>query len=370
MRDFRFLVAAFLLVGYWTCGQDAVLADTPERRASLPVRAIPLEGSPSHLVLDQGKLYVSSFHGDSLTVCDARKRRPLQKLHLDAYEELVPQLQDGREIGKKREVRLYPPGDLVAANGKLFVGQVFSDSVVVFDLATMWVVKRLPVGGEGNLAATADGKKVFFASNRKNEFYVIDTETYEYETVPYPPGGRGIGSAAVSPDQKRLYLGIQRGGRAPDGQEHGGGNSFLAVYDLEPKRYASTIYLAQLDQSGTSDDSTPDAITFSADGKQVIVGMFQSLAGIYVIDPATLKVERNVAFAPNAKNTYAWVDPLGLATYRGWLLSANWKNREVMVLDATSFRVLARVTFADERHVITRVVVAEDRIYLVDQDAR
>ena len=155
MRDFRFLVGAFVLVGVLAFGLGAVLADAPAQRASLPVRAIPLDGSPSHLILDQGKLYVSSFHGDSLTVCDARKRRILQKLHLDAYEELVPQLQDGREVGKKREVRLYPPGDLVAANGKLFVGQVFSDSVVVFDLATMWVVKRLPVGGEGNFAARA-----------------------------------------------------------------------------------------------------------------------------------------------------------------------------------------------------------------------
>ena len=263
----------------------------------------------------------------------------------------------------------YPPGDLIAANGKLFVGQIGSGSVVVFDLATMWVVNRLPVGGEGNLAATEDGRRVFFASNQKNEFHIIDTQTYKDETVPYPPGGRGIGSVAVSPDQKRLYLGIQRGGQAPDGKEHGGGNSFLAVYDLEQNKYSGMVYLAEIDASGTSDGSIPRAITFSADGRQMFVGMFQSKAGIYVIDPEKMKVLQNVPFTPNAGNSFPWVDPLGLATYRGWLLSANRNNREVMVLDSSSCRPLARLTFAFGKHSVTRLVAAEDRLYLGDEEA-
>jgi DNA-binding beta-propeller fold protein YncE len=369
MRASRVLVAALLLAGAWVGGQNPVPADSPDQQVFLPVRPIPVDGSPSRLVLDQDKLYVGCFHGENLTVCDIRSHRPIQKLHLDAYESLAGPSPNGEGVARRRTVHLCPPGDLVAANGKLFVGQVFSEFVVVFDLATMWVVKRIPVGGEGELAASADGKKVYFASNQKHEFYVIDTETYEVETVPYPAGGRGIGGVAVSPDQKRLYLGIQRGGQAPDGKEHGGGNSFLAVYDLDARRYAGTVYLAQTDTPGTSDDSTPDAVAFSPDGRQVYVGMFQSLAGIYVIDAVSLKVVRNIAFPANARNSFPWVNPVGLAVYRGWLLSANRSNHEVMVLDGSSFRVLARLTFAEAKHCVTRIVVTEDRIYLSDQDA-
>jgi hypothetical protein len=93
--------------------------------------------------------------------------------------------------------------------------------------------------------------------------------------------------------------------------------------------------------------------------------MFQSLAGIYVIDPDTLKIERRIAFSPTTRNTFfAWVDPLGLATYRTWLLAANRNNREVVVLDSSSYQPLARLTFADEKRGIMNVLVDGDRIYL------
>jgi DNA-binding beta-propeller fold protein YncE len=363
----RLILATVLLFGWALC-PTADAADS-DRKAQLPVRARPLNGKPYRLFVEQGQLYVSCFHGANLTVFAAGQRRPLHQVHLDAYETPARPGPDGKPAGQPREVRLYPPGDLVAANGRLFVGQLFSDFVVVFDPATMWVVKRIPVGGEGQLAASADGKKVYFASNQKHEFHIIDTDTYEYETVPYPAGGRGIGTIAVSPDQKRLYLGIQRGGQAPDGREHGGGNSFLAVYDLEQKRYAGTLYLAQIDPFGTSDDSIPRKIVFSPDGREMFVGMFQSRAGLLVIDPEKLKVVRTAGFTANAKNGFPWVDPIGLATYRGWLLSANRNNREVMVLDRTSFRPLARLSFSEEKHAISQVVVSEDRIYLGDEEA-
>jgi outer membrane protein assembly factor BamB len=341
--------------------------DLVEPGVTLAVREIKLNGAPSELLLDQGKLYVSSFRGANLSVIDLASRRRLHELHLDAYESVTEVVGVMELVPKKRHVLLYPPGDLVAANGKLFVGQIFSDFLVVFDLATMWVVKRIPIEGEGNFAAAPDGKTVYFASNKKNEFYAIDTETYRFRTVRYPEGGRGIGSIALSPDGKRLYLGIQRGGRAPDGREHAGGNCFLAVYDLTKRRYAGTLYLAQILQAGESDDGVPDKLLFSSDGRKLYAGMFQSLAGIYVIDPEKLRIERNIAFSTNPRNRYFnWVDPIGLATYQTWLLAANRNNRELVVLDGTSYKLLARMSFAEENRGIAKVVVAGDRIYFGD----
>jgi hypothetical protein len=98
--------------------------------------------------------------------------------------------------------------------------------------------------------------------------------------------------------------------------------------------------------------------------------MFQSLAGIYVIAPDTLRIEGRIAFAPTTRNTsFAWVDPLGLATYRTWLLAANRNNREVVVLDGRSYQTLARLTFVDEKRRIANVLVEGDRIYLGDEAA-
>ncbi len=331
-----------------------------------PVRTIKIEGSPHDLAFDRGTLYVSCFHGANLTVVDTRSRSVAKQVHLDAYESVT----DGMETPKKRDVQLCPPGDLVAANGKLFVGQLFSDFLVVFDIATLWVVKRIPIEGEGFFAAAADGKTVYFASNRKNEFSIIDTETYRFKTIAYPTGGRGIGSIALSPDGKRLYLGIQRGGKAPDGKEHGGGNSFLAVYDLTKEAYTRSLYLAQILPSGDSDDSIPRKLLFSRDGRRLYAGMSQSLAGIQVIDPDKLKIERQIAFAPTTRNKFFdWVDPIGLATYRTWLIAANRNNREVVILDGSSYQTLARLTFADEKRGVANVLVDGDRIYLGDEDS-
>jgi DNA-binding beta-propeller fold protein YncE len=343
----------------------ACVADPPV--PTLAVRAVKINGAPSELLVDQSKLYVSCFHGTNLTVIDTESRQAIHQIQLDAYESVTTRRGIWGIPFKKRHVILHPPGDVVAANGKLFVDQIFSDSLLVFDIATMWVVKRIPIQGEGYFAAAPDGKTVYFASNRKNEFYIIDTETYRFRSVPYPAGGRGIGSVALSPDGKRLFLGIQRGGTAPDGREHAGGNSFLAVYDLTKNAYAGTLYLAQILQAGDSDDATPWKLVFSRDGRLLYAGMFQSLAGIYVIDAEKLKIERSIPFAPNARNRhFTWVDPLALATYGSWLLAANRNNRELVVLDSSSYKLLARLSFAEDSRGISRLVVQGNRIYFGD----
>ncbi|WP_410315005.1 YncE family protein, partial [Klebsiella pneumoniae] len=106
-----------------------------------------------------------------------------------------------------REILSHPPGSLVIADGRLFVGQVFSEVILVIDLATHAIVKRIAIlgGGEGQLAVSHDEKKVYFASNTINQFYIIDSATYDVTTVPYPEGGRGCMSLLRHPTQPLLY---------------------------------------------------------------------------------------------------------------------------------------------------------------------
>ena len=127
---------------------------------------------------------------------------------LDKYEAVSPR--DGTRV-----IRTHPPGNLVVADGRLFVGQVFSDVVVVIDLATQAIIKRIavPGGGEGEMAVSPDQKTVYFASNKSSYFFIIDSATYAFEAVPYPPGGRGCMSLLRHPNKPLLYIGVSRGGR-------------------------------------------------------------------------------------------------------------------------------------------------------------
>jgi DNA-binding beta-propeller fold protein YncE len=82
---------------------------------------------------------------------------------------------------------------MACADGKLFVGQVFSEFVLAIDIETHSIIKRItvPGGGEGAIAASSDGRYIYFASNRVNRLFIIDGATYEYQEVDYPTGGRG-----------------------------------------------------------------------------------------------------------------------------------------------------------------------------------
>jgi WD40 repeat protein len=282
------------------------------------------------LLCHGGKLYVSSFRRKEIAVVD------LQTLKQTASIKL------GTDSGKPKP-KLTPPGDMAIAGGKLFVAQVFTKLVVVVDLKTLQPVGRLELGGSGRFAVAPDGKTIYYASNDRREFHVIDVATHRFRTVAYPKGGRGIGSAMVSPGGKRLYLGIQRGGQHLDGVKRGGGNAFLAVYDLEKNKYTGTVYLALIHPDNRSDDSIPQEMIFSPDGRTLYIAMMQSFGGIFMVDTRTLKIADNVALALREGNPVPFANPAGLALCDGRLLILNSANRELIVLDAKSYEVRTRV---------------------------
>src|SRR5260370_16987903 len=120
---------------------------------TLPVHTIPVKGQPSHLLVHQNKLFVSCFEGSNLGIFDTATRKELQQLVLDAYESPADP-----KTGAPHSVHRCPPGDMVVANGKLFVAQTFGEHVVVFDLKTMWVVKRLSLAGAAYFPTPPDSQ--------------------------------------------------------------------------------------------------------------------------------------------------------------------------------------------------------------------
>jgi hypothetical protein len=316
------------------------LAAEPEK-VQLPVRMLPLETDPACLRVDCQRLFLSGFHSHKLSAVPASGNKAAQVLWLDTAG-----------------------GDLVLAGNRIFVGEVFGGSLLVVDRASFTPLASLPLGGEGSLAATRDGRTVFFASNKADEFYIIDSRTFAHRTVAYPPGGHGIGCLELSPDEKRLYLGIQRGGRMSDGNQLSGGNCFLAIYDLAERQYAGTVYLAQQVSKGSSDDAFPTSLAFAPDGKRLYVGTLQSRAGIRVVDLQKLELLDDIDIPLKQPNPVRpWSDPMSVAIFDRWLLAAVRSNQEVVAIDLASHRIVARLTHSAAVD-LERVVVGDNQVYL------
>lgn len=223
-----------------------------------PIHGFPRGYQPHHLLLREGRLFVSNWgipQGGNIAIVDPEARSIESVIELDKYEA-------GTQSHGRRRVLQHPPGNVACVDGKLFVGQVFSDYVVVIDIETQSIIKRIPVpgGGEGVITASPDNRRVYFASNKVPRLFIIDSATYELEAVDYPPGGRGCLCVLHHPSEPLLYLGIQRGGTLR-GVSYGGGNCFIAVYDVARHRYAANLYLAEF-TNNRSDDSTPICLTY------------------------------------------------------------------------------------------------------------
>ena len=333
-----------------------ILKDSDEPGAP-PVHVFPDGSQPNHLLMHDGRLFVGNWgkpQGGNITIINPETRSIESIIQLDKFEQR--RSTDGRRI-----VQQNSPGNIACADGKLFVGQAFSDVVLVIDIETQSIIKRIPIpgGGEGRTAASPDGSHVYFASNKIPRLFVIDSTTYEYSEVEYPQGGRGSLCVLPHPSKPLLYIGIQRGGTL-NGVRYPGGNSFLAVYDLAQRRYVGNLYLAEVERE-RSDDSTPICLTFDEADSCLFVGMFQSLRGICRVDEFGTEILHDFRFQPNSRNKhFRWVDPLSQALYRDKLLSVNRNNRELVTLDKLTGRVEISVYLGEAPNGPHSVVVFDD----------
>ena len=301
----------------------------------------PSRDEPYTLLKHKNRVFIGNWQTGNIAVLDPATRSIEKFIMLDNYESISP-------VSREREIRRYQPGNMTVADGKLFMGQVFSDFILAIDVDTNAIVKRLavPGGGEGKITSSHDGREVYFASNKARQFFIIDSATYEYKTIPYPEGGRGSMSIFAHPRGDKLYIGIQRGGTL-NGMSYPGGNSFLAVFDLREKAYVANVYLAEIIDN-RSDDSTPHCIVYDEEENQIFVGMFQSRMGIYRIDAESNEIIGNIAFRPNQYNEhFKWVDPLSLSIYGNFLLSVNRNNREFVVLRKEDGELLHSIFLGD-----------------------
>ena len=189
-----------------------ILEDSGEPDAP-PVHVFPGGYQPHHLLKHRGRLFVSNWRapqGGNIAIINPEDRSIEGIIELDRYEQLRPT--DGGRV-----VRQYPPGNIACADGKLFVGQVFSDFVLVIDVESQSIIRRIPIpgGGEGAIAASPDGRHVYFASNKVPYLFVIDSATYKYSAVDFPKGGRGSLCVLPHPAKPILYVGIQRRNNPP-----------------------------------------------------------------------------------------------------------------------------------------------------------
>ncbi len=295
-----------------------------------PIHAFPGGFQPHHLLVHEGRVFVGNWgkpQAGNIAIVDPATRSIESIIELDKYEA-------GIATGGEPRVLQHPPGKMACAGGKLFVGQVFSDFVLVIDIETQSIVKRIsiPGGGEGAIASSTDGRRIYFASNRVNRAFVIDSATYEYEAIDYPPRGRGCLCLLPHPTEPFLYLGIQRGGKLL-GKSYPGSNCFLAVYDFVRRRYVGDLYLAEV-ENNRSDNSSPVCLTYDDEQRCLFIGMFQSLRGICRVDELGQQTLNEFRFETNARNKdFGWVDPLSQALFFDKLLSVNRNNRELVTLD-------------------------------------
>ena len=331
--------------------------DESDEPDALPVHAFPNSYQPYHLLKHEDRLFVSNWktpQGGNVAIVDPAARTIESIIDLDKYEHRRPA--DGTRV-----VTQYPPGNIACADGKLFVGQVFSEFVLVIDIETQSIIKRIPIsgGGEGAISASPDGRHVYFASNKVPRFFVIDTASYEYEAVHFPGDGRGCLCVLPHPFEPLLYLGIQRGSRSGD-ISYRGGNCFLAVYDLLGRRFVGNLYLAEV-EGDQSDNSIPICLTYDKEQQCLFVGMFQSMRGICRIDELGRQILGDFRFDPNTWNKhFRWVDPLSQALYRDKLLSVNRNNRELVMLDKRTGRIEHSAYLGEAPNGPHSIVVFED----------
>ena len=211
--------------------------------------------------------------------------------------------------------------------------------MLAIDIDSQSIIRRIPVpgGGEGVIAASPDGRQVYFASNRTPSLFVVDSATYEIEAIDYPSGGRGCLCILPHPSEPLIYLGIQRGGRSGVSSQLAGG-CFLAVCDLASRNYVGELYLAEFDGKRT-DSAAPVCLTFDEQQRCLFVGMFRSMRGICRTDELAQVILDELRFQPNGRNKhFPWVNPLSQALYRDRLLSVHRNNRQLVILDKRTGR--------------------------------
>ena len=170
----------------------------------------PEDGYPTQTIAVEDQLIIGNFGASCLLVYKLREKG-FDNINLDSYEAgSLALLSEKKKFGKAPVIRKYPPGDMILVGSKLFVGQVFSEFVVVIDLNSKEVIRRIPVGGEGKFDYCSANNLLYFTSNNLGVFFIIDPINYQFKAVPYPEPSLHIGSTFCHPESGLFYIALHR----------------------------------------------------------------------------------------------------------------------------------------------------------------
>jgi len=147
---------------------------------------------------------------------------------------------------------------MVRADGKLFVGQVFSEFVLAIAIDTQSIVRRImvPGGGEGAIAASRDGRYIYTSRAIGRTAYLLLPAPRTSTKPLITQQADGAACVFFRIRQSRCSTSVSSEAENLNGTSYVGGNCFLATYDLTELRSINNLYLAEV-ENGRSDDSTP-----------------------------------------------------------------------------------------------------------------
>jgi len=343
-----------------------------------PDGIIGLDGRPSKILVHEDRLYVTSFQDRKLWVLDAATGSELGRFEdFDSY--VVKKDERDEEGNIIEERRTAAPGSLALVGGKLFVDQVFRDSLLVLDAEHLKPIARIPSTGSSRLLASRDGASLFLAGS--HQWSIIDVETLSKRDIPYPEGARGVGCLAASPDGSRLYLGLQRGAReagaeAPSAAagpvnplEQTFSGPLLAVVDLATEETLALKSIGDTIKARGDDSSIPSAMAFSADGQTLYVAMRQCMVGVHVFDTATNSLRKPISFA-SVHSGFFYTNSSGIACRDGELFVSLNANNELVILNARSHAIKRVVSFGANDGGPGILALSSSRLLIVHQALR
>lgn len=304
-------------------------------------------GYPIQCISNDDQLIISNFGGSCLLFYRLKDKK-FSLLSLDSYEAgNLALLAEKKKYGKSPVIRKYPPGEIIIVGDKLFVAQIFSEFVLVIDLCSKEIIKRIPVGGEGQLAYSTQNNQVYFASNTLGVFFIIDPNSYQFEAIQYPDSNLNIGSLFSHPESGLLYLGLHRTSQKDTSRLYNEeplieANSFIAIYNSFKRKYISQIELA-IDDNDRLERCWASSMIYEKSHKLLYIGMLGSPKNIYIIDTNKNKVINFIQLQANRKNKHDYVDSLSLAFYKTYLLSVNRSNYELSVIDQNTMQQLISI---------------------------
>ena len=304
------------------------------------------------------RVLVTNERSGTLTVIDGKTRSVVATVQLGKRPRGLKTSPDGKLL----YVAL--SGSPIAGPGvdesKLPPADKGADGIGVVDLSTLKLVKVLRgVSDPEQLAVSADGKRLFVASEDTGQAFVLDTGDGRV-LAKLAVGGEPEG-VTLSPDGRHVYVSSE--------EDH-----HIAVIDTTTTRVVKTLEVGQ----------RPRFTVFSDDGAQAFVSA-ENDGSISVIDAKALKVSRTIKLegaltrpvgmvvSHDGKRLYAVTGrgrnlmELEIATGkvlrtvevgpRPWgvslsprgdvLYTANGNSNDVSVVDATSFKVLSRIPAGD-----------------------